>query len=48
MIARLVVTLLAGSKLLISPFVPPCCRFAPTCSEYARLALMEHWLLRGG
>ena len=47
MIARLVVTLLAGYKLLISPFVPPCCRFAPTCSEYARLALMEHGLLRG-
>ena len=23
------------------------CRFAPTCSEYARLALVEHGLLRG-
>jgi uncharacterized protein len=47
MIERLVVTLLAGYKLLISPLVPPCCRFAPTCSEYARLAVMEHGLLRG-
>jgi putative membrane protein insertion efficiency factor len=47
MIERLVVALLAGYKLLISPFVPPCCRFVPTCSDYARLTLMEHGLLRG-
>jgi uncharacterized protein len=47
MIERLVVALLAGYKLLVSPFVPPCCRFVPTCSDYARLALMEHGLLRG-
>jgi uncharacterized protein len=31
----------------ISPFLPPACRFAPTCSEYARLAVMEHGVGRG-
>ena len=26
----------------------PRCRFHPTCSEYARLAIREHGVLRGG
>jgi uncharacterized protein len=33
---------------LLSPFLPRACRFAPTCSEYTRLALLEHGLARGG
>jgi putative membrane protein insertion efficiency factor len=32
----------------LSPFFGRHCRFAPTCSEYARLVLLEHGLLRGG
>ena len=31
-----VVWLLRGYKKLISPLLPPACRFHPTCSEYAR------------
>lgn len=27
---------------LLSPLLPPTCRFAPTCSEYARLVLLDH------
>jgi hypothetical protein len=33
---------------LVSPFLSSACRFAPTCSEYAKLALVEHGVLRGG
>ena len=32
----------------LSPLLPMACRFAPTCSEYARQALVEHGLLCGG
>ena len=32
---------------LVSPLLPGACRFAPTCSEYARQALVEHGLGRG-
>jgi uncharacterized protein len=32
---------------LVSPLLPSACRFAPTCSEYARLALEQHGILRG-
>lgn len=32
---RVAVGLLRGYKRFISPFLPPSCRFYPTCSEYA-------------
>ncbi|MDD2218895.1 MAG: membrane protein insertion efficiency factor YidD [Desulfoplanes sp.] len=32
---------------LISPFYPPCCRFYPSCSEYARQAVLVHGVLKG-
>ena len=35
-------------RQFLSPLMPPACRFAPTCSQYARLALLEHGLGRGG
>ncbi|MBL4818699.1 MAG: membrane protein insertion efficiency factor YidD [Deltaproteobacteria bacterium] len=27
---------------LISPWIGPCCRFEPSCSEYARQAFVKH------
>lgn len=44
---RLLVALLDLYKRRISPLLPPSCRFTPTCSEYARLALLKHGLARG-
>lgn len=44
---RLVLALLALYKRRISPLLPRSCRFAPTCSEYARLAIVKHGLLYG-
>jgi putative membrane protein insertion efficiency factor len=32
----------------VSPLLPGACRFWPSCSEYARLALLRHGWLRGG
>lgn len=31
----------------ISPLFPPSCRFTPTCSEYARQALVKHGPIKG-
>ncbi len=31
----------------ISPFTPPSCRFTPTCSEYARQALIKYGPVKG-
>ncbi|SKA71724.1 hypothetical protein SAMN02745704_00196 [Paucidesulfovibrio gracilis DSM 16080] len=32
---------------LISPLFPGCCRFRPTCSEYAREAVILHGFFKG-
>jgi len=31
----------------ISPFTPPVCRFTPTCSQYAKEAIIKHGPIRG-
>ena len=35
-------------QLVISPLTPPSCRYYPSCSTYAVVALRRHGLLRGG
>ena len=32
----------------ISPLTPPTCRFYPSCSQYAVVAVRRHGALRGG
>ncbi len=32
----------------ISPARPPCCRFTPTCSQYALEAVEKYGALKGG
>lgn len=32
----------------ISPNRPPCCRFTPTCSQYAYEAITKYGALKGG
>lgn len=34
-------------QLLVSPVLGPCCRFLPSCSDYARDAIVAHGALRG-
>ena len=45
--ARTALGVLRAYQRLVSPLLPNACRFAPTCSEYARLAIVEHGLVRG-
>ena len=44
---RLLLALLTAYKGLISPLFAGSCRFVPSCSEYARLAVIEHGALKG-
>ncbi|MBB5021219.1 membrane protein insertion efficiency factor YidD [Desulfurispira natronophila] len=34
-------------QYIVSPLLPPSCRFVPTCSEYAIEACQRHGPLRG-
>lgn len=43
----LVLDLLGVYKAVISPFLPPACRFEPTCSEYARQAIEKYGAVKG-
>jgi len=44
---RLLLLLIDGYKLLLSPYFGTQCRFYPTCSSYAREAIAVHGSLRG-
>ena len=48
LLTRLLVWLFAAYKRWLSPLLPQACRFTPTCSEYARLAVLEYGPWRGG
>lgn len=39
--------LIRAYRLVISPLLPPSCRFTPTCSEYAMQAIEKYGALRG-
>lgn len=41
------ILLIRGYQLAVSPLFPPSCRFIPSCSEYARQALETHGLAKG-
>ncbi len=35
-------------QLVVSPLLPPSCRYQPTCSHYAIAALSRYGVVRGG
>jgi len=47
MTAKLLIRLVRGYQLLLSPYFGGSCRFLPTCSCYAIEAIETHGALRG-
>ena len=47
-VRRLVAATLVAYKRFVSPLLPRACRFVPTCSEYARIAVLRRGVVRGG
>lgn len=45
---RLFLYLIRFYQKHISPAFPPCCRYTPTCSQYAYEAISRYGALRGG
>ena len=45
---RLLLALVRFYRRHISPLRPACCRYLPTCSQYALEAIERHGALRGG
>lgn len=46
-IKALFILLIRAYQRLISPLLPPSCRFTPSCSHYGIEALQKHGLIRG-
>ena len=47
MTAKLLIALIRGYQLVLSPFLGGSCRFLPSCSVYAREAVERHGAWRG-
>ena len=47
MAARIILILIRGWQVGISPWLGPACRYEPTCSAYAAQAVKEHGAARG-
>lgn len=45
---RPVIGLIYVYRYLIAVWLPPCCRFEPTCSTYAMEAIARYGVLKGG
>src|SRR5262249_60275361 len=45
--AALLALSIRAYQLLVSPVLPPSCRFLPSCSDYAREAILRHGARRG-
>jgi uncharacterized protein len=47
MCTKLALGLLRAYQLMISPLIPHCCRFVPSCSEYAADAFRTYGCVKG-
>lgn len=45
---RLMLALIRFYRGAISPYLPPSCRYTPTCSQYALEAVEKYGALKGG
>ena len=45
---KLFMILIRFYQRYISPCKPPCCRFIPTCSQYAYEAINKYGAIKGG
>ncbi len=47
MFRTLLMAIIRLYQIIISPFLPPACRYYPSCSQYALEALKVHGITRG-
>ncbi|MBE6098881.1 MAG: membrane protein insertion efficiency factor YidD [Anaerovibrio sp.] len=48
MVKRFFLFLIGIYQSYISPLKPPSCRYVPTCSEYAKIAIEKYGPMKGG
>lgn len=48
MMKKIFIALIKFYRAAISPYRQPCCRYTPTCSQYALQAIEKYGALKGG
>lgn len=48
LLTKVMVGLILLYKKVLSPLLPPSCRYYPTCSEYGMEAIKKHGPFKGG
>ena len=48
MMKKILIWIIRFYQKVISPMFPPCCRFVPTCSQYAIEAISKYGPIKGG
>jgi putative membrane protein insertion efficiency factor len=43
----LFIAVIRAYQIVLSPLLPPACRFYPSCSQYALVAIADHGVIRG-
>jgi putative membrane protein insertion efficiency factor len=44
---KIIILLIRGYQIIISPLLPKSCRFYPTCSQYTILAIEKYGVFKG-
>ncbi|MBP9743231.1 MAG: membrane protein insertion efficiency factor YidD [Burkholderiales bacterium] len=47
MVKYILILVIKGYQILISPYLPNSCRYDPTCSSYAIIAINKYGIIRG-
>lgn len=47
-LSKILIGIIRFYQYAISPYLPPSCRYTPTCSEYGVEALKKHGPFKGG
>ena len=47
LLASVLIALVRAYQVVLSPFLPPSCRFTPTCSAYALEAITKYGAAKG-
>ena len=48
MLGKVFILMIRSYRAWISPMLPPSCRYVPTCSEYAMIAIKRYGAAKGG
>jgi uncharacterized protein len=48
LLGKIMIVFIRFYQLAISPYLPPSCRYTPTCSSYGLEAIRKHGPFKGG